>query len=141
MTIQTTCWYVAGGVVAAPHGPDGRGDVVVVGAGVELVVLLVVVVVEVLETVDATVVVVFELLVVVVVELLVGDASVSTTSCGAVIPVSRLAYASADEPLASNARLTVPWPCTAAVTSTLVQAWRMTAPEVATTAPNAGAVA
>jgi hypothetical protein len=112
---------------------------VVVGAKVVLVVLLV----EVLVVVDAAVVVVVLLLVVAVVVVAAAAAAavnVSTISWGAVVAVSRLAYAPAEEPLAVSARLTAPSPWTNPVTSTLVQRLRATAPELATTAPGCGAL-
>jgi hypothetical protein len=86
-------------------------------------------------------------LVVVVVEVVVAAwlramaGSVSTTSCGAVAPVSRLAYSAAVLSSVVSARLTTPSPRTSAVTSTLVQLSRATGPEAATTGPGAGALA
>jgi hypothetical protein len=110
-------------------------------------VVLVLLLAGVLVVVDAAVVLVVLLLVVlllvaaVVVVRAAAVVTVSTISCGLVVPVSRLAYTPAEEPLAISARLSTPSPWTNPVTSTLVQLPRRTAPELATTAPGSGALA
>jgi hypothetical protein len=111
---------------------------VVVGVLVVLVVVGVLVVLGVLVGDDGSVVVAA---VVVVARLEVVAATVSTTSWGAVRPVSRLAYRPADLSSAVSTKSITPSPWTSAVTSTLVQLSRATGPEVATTGPGVGAVA